>query len=297
MAATSTAIPAADLAARALDAPALMALNVCQVAYDAAAANFVTNQTGTLAAGDTSATGLGRERLVKRHRHLKWNGASGTTHFVILDLGSIVHDCDTLAIEGHNLDGATITVEADDATLPTEGTAAWGTQVFNFVQSGNGTIYLLHATTMYRARYWRIKIVAAAAFVPQATQVWIGKSLQIPARALIDSDLPSVAGGAFIEHETKGRVVYRYRNHGSLIARAVSFLIAQAFTSTFFIDLATFMTGANHLDGGMRSFWWCDEPTTAPGSALFVNLSEPMHRPRSRGPATSFSLEWKEVGS
>jgi len=266
------------------------------VAFDTTAATFVTNTTGTLAAGDTSATGFDRGRAVKRHRHLGWKSTSSTTHYIALDLGSIVHDCDTIAIEGHNLDTAVITVEADDSVTPTAGAGAWGTQVFSWVQSGNGNIYRLHATTMYRARYWRIKIVKAA-YVPEAKQIWIGKSLQIPKPALIDSSLPSAAGGSFIEQETKGGIVYRYKNHGSLKARAVQFLIPQVYTSTFFTDLATFQSGANHLDGGRRNFWWCDQPTTAPESALFVRLQEPEHNPRSRGMATTFGLEWKEVGS
>ena len=306
MAVTSQAIPAAELASRAAEYPVWLTRNLAEIAYKQAAANFVSNPTGTLAAGDASAAGFDRRKLTQRHKHLLWKGnAAGTAWYAVIDLGTDLHWTDAVVLgPDHNLAGKNLTVEADSTTPAVPWVGA--TEIFASAAIVAGVNLRLHAATMYKARYWRVTL-SGASFTPEATSLWLSKAIQFPVAPLLSSSTPNSYDGDAIEVETKGGIVYRYAKRGALMRREIAFNIPQHHEGTFYSDagygLDDAFKNANALNGGLANFWYVDQPTAAPNSAKLMRLAEPKYRPvlKRRGSSdnglSSIAFELAEVGS
>lgn len=302
MAITSTAIPAGDLTNRAANKPLVVGRNVLEKAYGIAPANLVANTAGTIGGGDASDAAYGRRFLTNRQPGHLWKfGSSVTDLFLVMDLGAAdaSKDVDTFIVQGHNWDTCTITVEADN-TAPAG--VAWGgtgsTTVFSIAPvSGNALIVRLHATTMYKARYWRIRIQRGTGFVAQAAQVWLGKAIQFPVKSRYDWSPPEASASEVLVKKTKGGIRHAYRMSGSLQRRSQTFEIGDVPTGTFLTDLKDFWDNADALAGGGRCFWYVEDPTASPGVAKFVYSIEPRFDVVQDGPYTSkFRLETTEQG-
>lgn len=302
MAVTSQAIPAAELADRAADCPVVIGRSLLEIAYKQAAAQLVSNESGAISDGDSSATGFDRRRLTQRYKHRLWKGdGAGNPWYIAIDTGTDLQWTDALVIgPGHNLAGLNIRVEADSTTPSGD---PWGTEIFDETIVA-GTNVFLHAATMYKARYWRISIVGAS--TPEATSFWLGKAVQFPTRPLFQSSAPTSRVGEAIEVRTQGGIPSRYVIAGALLQRNLTWMIDQNYAGGFFSDtdgLDDFFENANALYGGNANFWYVDEPTTSPSSsAALVRLESASHKPVLRRGGTSGAgatfLSWDilEVG-
>lgn len=306
MSVTTDTITAAELADRAAEYPCLIGRNLLEIAYKQDATQLVTNEVGDLATGDASATGFDRRRLTQRYKHRLWKGNStGTAWYIVIDTGTDLQWTDALVVgPDHNLSGVDITVEADSTTPAVPWTGA--TSVFSETLAADSNVFL-HASTMYKARYWRITLSSVSTFTPEATSFWLGKAIQFPVAPLLASGTPNSYRGSAIEHRTAGGIPTRYVEHGALMERSLSFLVDQHHEGTFFSDsergFDDFFKNANALNGGHAHFWYVDEPTADPGgTAKLVRLGSPSYRPmlRRRGSGdsglTAISLELQEVG-
>lgn len=298
MAATATAIPSADLVYRAANKPLVVGRNVLEKAYGVAVANLVANVSGTLAAGDASDATYHRRFLTSRDPSQLWKfGSSVTDLYLVMDTGAVdgSKDTDVLIVQGHNWDTCTITVEASDTTPAVPWVGA--TTVFSHVVSGSGLVFQLHATTMHKARYWRIRIQRAGAFVAQASQVWLGKAIQFPVKSMYDWTPPEASIASFTFRTTKGGRRHAVRNHGSLSRRPQVFEIGDVSTGTFLTAAKDFWDNADSLYGGGRCFWYCEDPTASPSSAKFVYSVDPRFDLVQTGPyVTRWRLECQEQG-
>ena len=305
MAVTSQAIPAAELVDRAADCPVVIGRNLVEIAYKQAAAQLLTNEVGNVATGDHSLAGYDRRRLTQRFKHRLWKGdSSGTVWYVVVDVGTDEQWTDALVIgPGHNLAGLTVTVEADSTTPSGD---PWGTTILSgTIGASTVATVLLHASTMYKARYWRISIDGGT-FTPEATSFWLGKAIQFPTKPLFSSSPPNTYAGGAIEHVTTGGIPYRYITQGALRERDLAWMIDQNHAGSFFSNadygLDDFFVNDNALYGGNQNFWYVDEPTTAPNSALLVRLGSARHRPMLKrggsGDAGATLINWQilEVG-
>lgn len=318
MAVTTQVIPAAELVSRAADAPLIVANNLLQAAYKLGAANLVTNKLGTIAAGDLSASTFDRRKLTQRFKHKLWKGnSSGTAWYIVIDTGGVANAdewVDSVIVgPGHNLAGVNMTVKADSAATPPDAAWAAATTVFASAALAAGVNVRLHATVMTKARWWRIDLTSGGAFTPEATSFWLGKAMQFPEPPLLVSDAPNSYVADFIEVETAGGIPYRYKKHGALVEREVAWLIKEHHKGNFFgpataavgIDLDTVFRNVAYLDGGMRNFWWVDEPTTAPStSAILARMLEAKFMPKLKRRDASavtglsaFATAFKEIGN
>lgn len=304
MAVTTTAISATDLAKRALDKPCVVGRNELERAYQAAAANLVANTGGTLAGGDASAASPnGRDVLTRRFRHLLWKfGSSVATTYICIDTGSTLYDVDTFIADTHNWNGYSIKVEADSTTPSGD---PWGTTIFSYTSSGTSDVKL-HASSSYKARYWRIKISGGAgAFIAQAAGIYLGKAVQFLNKS--ENPYPSVISGHGIvdRKTTGGGVSYGYKVSGKLQARKQRFLIPGTYKYTAALDAELFIENfrdfwdnSNSLDGGVKPFWWIEDPTTSPTTAKLVvsdTTEFPLDQP---GPLEStFTISTTEQGA
>lgn len=295
MAVTSSALPATELAKRAADKPLVIGRNLIEIAHGLGAASLVTNTTGTLAAGDQSAAGFDRRALTLRLRNALWKAnAAGTAWYVVIDQGTTEEWVDALVIDQHNLDGVTVTVEAD-STTPGAGAWAGATTVFTFAQVGTGLIFKLHATTKYKARYWRITLSKGSAFTPQAASIWLGKAVQFLHKSRRPFTPAPVGGANIVEHVSGSGVRTAYVESNSLQRRpGQQWDIAGRYKTSpstdpeiFLYDLVDFWTHARSLNGGANAFWFCDDPTSAPTSAKLVYSPDPVLDLTEVGPQKS----------
>ena len=297
MSATGTAIPQVDLDNRAKDRPLVVGRNAFEIAYTSG--SIRANTAGTVGAADASDATFGIKFLQDRLAHTPWKfGAAVTDVYLVVDTGSAdgSRDVDALVVQGHNWDTCTITVEADLATPAVPWTGA--TSVFSFVVSGSTLILRLHATTSYKARYWRIRIQRGSAFVPQADQIFLGKAIQFPIKSNYDHVPAEAAIGSVTEIKTRGGVRYAYRNHGALQQRKQQFTINGRPSGTFLTDLKAFFDDTDQTYGGTKPFWYCEDPTAAPSKAKFIYLTDPRFDVVVAGPnETVLHLETTEQGA
>ncbi|OQY16387.1 MAG: hypothetical protein B6I36_10350 [Desulfobacteraceae bacterium 4572_35.1] len=127
----------------------------------------------TTTATDTEADGDYDSAYVSDSRpYTRWLAASSGTKYLTVDAGTATM-ADTLSILGHNLSGATVSVESST-------TGAWGGEeverLAGFVPANDYII--IKKTTEATARYWRVKIVASSA--PFVAVLMLGARLDFP---------------------------------------------------------------------------------------------------------------------
>lgn len=303
MAVTSQAIPATDLTKRTANKPCIVGLNLLEVAHGLAAAQLVTNTTGTLGAGDLSATGFDRKDLTLRFSHKLWKGnAAGTAWYIVIDQGATEEWVDTLVIENHNFDTKDIKVEADSTTPSGD---PWGTTIFAFTQSGSALIFKLHASTMYKSRYWRIK-VSGSSFTPQCSQIWLGKAVQFLHKSNRPYSPTAVSAAEVITKKTKGGHRYAYIAGPALEERTQTFQIAGTYKKVspatdpelLISAIVDFWKNQRILRGGVNPFWYCENPTLDPTDAKLLYPVDPKLLLVEPGPLESlFTLATQQQGA
>lgn len=300
---TSQPIPSTDLTKRTANKPCIVGLNLLEIAYGLGATQLVANTTGTLAAGDSSAAGFERKDLTLRFSHKLWkSNAAGTAWYIVIDQGPTTEWVDTLVIENHNFDTKDIKVEADDTTPSGD---PWGTTVFSFTQSGSALIFKLHASTMYKARYWRIK-VSGTSFTPQASQIWLGKAVQFLHKSNRPYQPIAVGSAEATVKTTRGGHRYAYSSGPMLEERTQTWQIAGVYKRTgattdpelLLSAIVDLWTSSRGLKGGIAPFWYCENPTADPTNAKLVYPVEPRLQLVEVGPLeTLFTLATRQQGT
>ena len=303
MAATAVAISAADLAARAADAPLVIGSNALQTAYTAAVANLVTNTAGDLATGDASAAGFDRRYLQDRYKHKKWKQtAAGTTCYIVIDTGVAdgSGEVGALVVYGHNWSGQTVEVKMDSTAPPVGDAWTGATTIADFGHvAGSALVVKLQAADRHKARYLRIKI-SGASLQREAAEIFLGRDVQFPDKPLYGSSSPYARFGSFTEVRGSGGITTRVVNHGSLTSRFLNFVFKQADTGVFFTELLDWFESVSALYGGARDFWYVDLPTTAPAGnrTILAHLVDAKLSPSPLSPTvTRFSMEFTEQGN
>ena len=283
MSVTTTSIPATDLAKRGKDCPLVVGRNILDLAYTNGTANLVANTAGTIAGGDASAASPnGIDVLQQRFRHKLWKfGSAQTAVYICIDMGSTLYDADTLVIADNNLNanGASVKVEADSTTPSGD---PWGTAIWPTFVVGAGNVFSLQAANKYQARFWRIKISAAGAFVPQASGIFLGKAVQFLNKSDRAYTPPNASIGGTVLHSAGAGVGFISRTSASLEARVQKFTIAGRATpragqaspvsdpEIFLSNIEDFWKSSASLNGGARPFWYCEDPTTNPTGAKMI---------------------------
>jgi hypothetical protein len=123
----------------------------------------------TTPAATSEAAGYDVENIVDWRAYTRWRATGTGTQYITFDAGSPV-SVDAIGIEGHNIAGATVSVE-------------WSTDNSNWTEvlagftATAGTI--LKSWTAASKRYWRIKI-ASASVAPEIGVVSIGARMDFP---------------------------------------------------------------------------------------------------------------------
>lgn len=298
MAATSAPTDAADLVYRLANKPALIGMNALQLV--SGIANLVTNQDGRISQPDVSAAGFDRKYLINRMRHNYWKaGSAGVAHYIIADVGAVdaARKWNVLILEHDStLNGKTLRVYGDDAVTPAAGGPGWGAAsiIFGPTVLGSGPYTVLfHATSDWSPRFLRLELTAGAGFQPQIRQAWLGFAMQLPAKSDYGSQAWEALEAGDIEHETKSGIIWSYEVRPALAARQQRFRFGGSPSDTFFTNLRNFFKSANSIAGGIRPFFYCENPTANPSDVQFVKWKGP----KTFDPVeiSSFVQEWRLV--
>jgi hypothetical protein len=286
MAWSSSAIPAAILAARAADKP-LLGTNIIVAPSTAkwTEAGGVASTDRTLATHPACRAYDGLGGL-----YTKPNTTSSATWYLVFDLGSLKYfDMVALFVDWSTVGSSTFTIEvADNSTFATNLTSI-GAPSQGYTNRSNLTP-LGDGATLYRAQYVRLKITRATPFTPQVGELMLLRTRQLksnPDEPWGPDDLESNTETT----TTAGGVVHKTRWYNRQRRIAAQIVTGE---STWADEVIAFNRECARGNG---SFVWCDRPTASPALwNLMLRDDDNFQFPYSDFCRREFTLEAHEQG-
>lgn len=214
----------------------------------------------TTTATDTDAGGDYDPAYVSDSRpYTWWQAASVGTKYLYIDAGAATA-VNALSIFGHNLTGATVSVESSTS-------GAWGGEEVEQLAGFNPTDDKIIVKTMTGAtiRYWRIKIISAA-IVPKIAVAMLGERL----------DFPLYPDSPFTLKQEKINTATNVSRLGHLLGADIKYTPVKVSAQFTWVPM-TFINGDyetfwNTHGRKMKPFIWVPNITEWPASAFFVRF-------------------------
>lgn len=253
--------------------------------------------TEDMAGADITATGFPAYRAYDAfiHATTKNNNSALTVVYYVVNLSAAPPvDFDMVMIGGNNLDQATTSIEvaiADDSTFTTRRTPV---HVFASPADTGRLVSLrlddLLGGGMKRysgVDYLSIKIDSVPTFVPEITEIWLGRRRQLPRRPdypwgdrderTIGSELQSRGGITTFYTHARGQAL---RSQTTPLINTAEHDIVSAWW--------------DESQEGSRSFLWVEEPATAPVAYVMNTPDRRLNMPRTGPFLRPWSIDMME---
>jgi len=296
MVATTSALPAAQLAFRALDAPLFVSKN-----HIASATAVIVRKTDAEFSTTEAVTGFPASYTYNGSRADFAKLASATSFYILVDAGSgnqITADC--IIIEGHNFTDGNLLVRVSDAAVGGGGAGLSGTILTPVASVGtvaDRQVDFLDAT--FTARFWEIGFTGVTSADLTIRQVWLGTQQQMRSKARDPSDPDD--HWVSTRAESQARSGFRQRTLWSkLRALDLNFRVISA------TELAAARAVRDDTDVYTNSLWYCEDPNSDPTGSVAGGLQGRMiyghangreyRTPSIEGANRNFAIQITEAG-